>query len=558
MRYLPSLLVLFLACTTVGTLFYARTAIREGEMAMRSALGASRARIIGQLFVEALVLASLAAALGLIAADRTLRWGIASVADGKGGLPFWMTPGLEITTILYAGSLAVAGAAMLSLLPALRVTRTRLQPHLMNLGAGGSTLRFGRVWTTAMIAQVALTAIAIPVGIEGAGQAIRRVRIHAQFPSQEYFTARLELDRTVGEDMSAFEERRARTYARLQPLIAEEPDVVAVTFSDRVPGASLAINRTASIEIPSHAGPAFQTGFATLSVGPDFFEAFARPIVAGRGFHGGDFSPAARTVIVNEAFVRGVVQRGIASPLGVRLRYASESGVSAAEPSAAAEASADKPFEIVGVVQDLGLDPGEQGDEPAYVFHAASAATVSPLTVNVRLRGNPATMAPRLPVIAAGVDGGLSVLEARPLGESIWQRDYWMVAPVAAWAGVSALVLFLSAMGLFSLMSISVSRRTREIGVRMALGANPRHVLARIVAQAMALMGSGVAAGGGIVLLSVALGSGPTGRPAEDVVPFAAWIAVTSAVMLGAGLLACIEPARRALRINPIDALRDA
>ena len=200
LMYLPSLLVLLLACTTVGTLFYARTAIREGEMAMRSALGASRARIIGQLFVEALVLASIAAAVGLIAADRTLRWGIESVAEGKGGVPFWMTPGLEITTILYAGGLAVAGAAMLSLLPALRVTRTRLQSHLMNLGAGGSTLRFGRVWTTAMIAQVALTAIAIPVGIEGASQAIRRVRIHAQFPSHEYFTARLELDRPAGEE----------------------------------------------------------------------------------------------------------------------------------------------------------------------------------------------------------------------------------------------------------------------------------------------------------------------------------------------------------------------
>jgi len=161
-------------------------------------------------------------------------------------------------------------------------------------------------------------------------------------------------------------------------------------------------------------------------------------------------------------------------------------------------------------------------------------------------------------VIAADVDAGLSVPEARPLAEWIWQRESSLVTSVAAGAGVSGLVLFLSAMGLFSLMSISVSRRTREIGVRMALGANPRHVLARIAAQAMALMGSGVAAGGGIVLLSVALGSGPTGRPAEDVVSFAAWIAVTSAVMLGAGLLACIEPARRALRINPIDALRDA
>jgi putative ABC transport system permease protein len=559
LMYLPSLLVLFLACTTVGTLFYARTAIREGEMAMRSALGASRARIIGQLFVEALVLASIAAAVGLIAADRTLRWGIEVVAEGKGGVPFWMTRGLDVTTILYAAGLAVVGAAMVSLLPALRVTRARLQSHLMNLGAGGSTLRFGRVWTTAIIAQVTLTAIAIPSGIEGASQAMLRVRIHAQFPSHEYFTARLELDRPAGEDtMSAFKQRRARTYARLEQQIAQEPDVVAVTFTDRQPGGSLPINRTASVEIPSGVGPSFQTGVATSSVGPGFFEAFDRPIIAGRGFHGGDFSPAARTVIVNEAFVRGFVQRGIASPLGARLQYASESGVSAAEPSAAAEASADKPYEIVGVVRDLGLDPSEQGDEAAYVFHAASAATVSPLVMTVRLRGNPATLAARLPVIATGVDAGLSVLEARSLDESIWQRDFWMVAPVAAWAGVSALVLLLSAMGLFALMSISVSRRTREIGVRMALGANPRHVLARIVGHAMVLMGSGVAAGGGLVLLAVALGGGPTNRPADDVVSFAVWIAVTSAVMLGAGLLACVEPAQRAVRIDPIDALRDA
>jgi putative ABC transport system permease protein len=399
LMYLPSLLALLLACTTVGTLFYARTAIREGEMAMRSALRASRARIIGQLFVEALVLTSIAAAVGLIAADRTLRWGIEAVADGKGGVPFWMTPGLEITTILYSGGLAVAGAVLVSLLPALRVTRTRLQPYLMNLGAD-STLRFGRVWTTAMVTQVALTAIAIPSGIEGASQAIRRVRIHAQFPSHEYFSARLEFDRPAGEAMtSAFEERRARTYARLEQQIAEEPGVVAVTFADRVPGASFQIERTAAVEIPSGASPAFQTSFATSSVGPGFFEAFDRPIIAGRGFHGGDFSPAARTAIVNEAFVRGFVQRGIASPLGARLRYSSESGVSGAEP----------PFEIVGVVRDLGLDPGEQGDEAAYVFHAASAATVSPLIMSVRLRGNPATLAARLPLIAADVDAAKSI-----------------------------------------------------------------------------------------------------------------------------------------------------
>jgi putative ABC transport system permease protein len=548
LMYLPSLLVLFLACATVGTLFYARTAIREGEMAMRSALGASRARIISQLFVEALVLASIAAAVGLIAADRTLRWGIEAVAESNGGVPFWMTPRIDITTMVYAFGLAIVGAAMVSLLPALRVTRARLQSHLTNLGVGGSTLRFGRVWTTAMIVQVALTAIAIPIGIEGAHQAMLTLQVHAQFPSHEYFTARLELDRPASDERTtAFEQRRARAYARLEQQIGEDPDVVAVTFADRAPGGSLPMFRTATVDSQTGTGPAFQTGFAASSVGPGFFEAYNRPIAAGRGFNGGDFSPAARTVIVNETFARGLAQHGIASPLGAHLRYASESGVSTEEP----------PFEIVGVVRDLGLDPGEQGDETAYVFHAASAATVSPLIMSVRLRGKSAMLAARLPAIAARVDAGLSLLEARPLDESIWERDFWKVAPVAASAGVSALVLFLSAMGLFSLMSISVSRRTREIGVRLALGANPRHVLTRILSHAMILMGSGVAAGGGMVLLAVGLGGGPSGRPADDLASFVVWIGITSAVMLSAGLLACIEPARRALGINPIDALRD-
>ena len=127
------LLVLIIACMSVGTLVYARTATREGEIAVRSALGASRARIIGQLFVEALVLASVAAAVGLVAADRALTWVIENCQQATGGAPFWMTPGLKLSTILYAGGLAVVSAAMLSFLPALKVTRARVQPHLANL-----------------------------------------------------------------------------------------------------------------------------------------------------------------------------------------------------------------------------------------------------------------------------------------------------------------------------------------------------------------------------------------------------------------------------------------
>ena len=547
LRNLPVLLVLAIACLSVGTLVYARTATREGEIAIRSALGAGRARILGQLFVEALVLTSVAAPVGLIAADRALAWGIESVNRASGGAPFWMTPGLKLSTILYAGGLAVVAAAMLSLLPALKVTRARLQPHLANLGTGGATLRFGRVWTGAMIVQVALTAIGIPVALESVSQTMRKLQIRAQFPSREYLAARIDVDRPFAEETApAFEARRERMFAELQRRIAQEPGVVAITFADFVPG-TLSRTRRAEVASSSGAEPAYDDEFRTSAVGPGFFEAFDRPIVAGRAFHGGDFSPAARTVIVNEAFVRGFLQSGgSGSALGARLRYVRP------------DRSAHSWLEIVGVVRDFGLDPDDNGHEQAYVFHAASAGTMSPLVMSVRMGGNPGPLAARLPVIAAAVDARVLVQESQPLNEWVRQRDMSLIVTVGAQVAVTALVLFLSALGIFSLVSISVSRRTREIGLRAALGANPRNLLAGILSRAVVLMGSGIAAGGVFLLLSVALGQGPSGRPAEDVPLFAVYLAMTSVVMLAACLLACIGPAGRALRINPIEALREA
>jgi putative ABC transport system permease protein len=540
----PVLLVLVLACMNVGTLVYARTATREGEIAVRSALGASRARVVGQLFVEALVLASIAAAIGLIGADRIVTFLTEAFNKASGGVPFWITPGLKRSTILYAGGLAVASAAMLSLVPALKATRARVQSHLANLGAGGATLRFGRVWTTAMIAQVALTAIAIPSAIESASQTIRNIGIRAEFPSREYLAARLDLDRPSHDEATpALEERRAQTYGELERRIAQEPGVVAVTFADSLPG-TLPRERVAHVE-SSPGGPVYESQLRTIAVGPRFFEVFDRPVVAGRDFHEGDRSPAARTVIVNETFARDFLRSvGSGSPVGARLRYA--------ESTARADAAPVAPwFEIVGVVRDFGLTPDDAGNERSYVFRAASPETLSPLAMSVRARGNPAPLVARLPFIAADVDAELSVQEAWTLDEWIRRRDADSMGQAGAVAGVTTLVLLLSAMGIFSLMSVSVSRRTREIGLRAALGARPRHVLAGILSHAMVLMGSGITAGSVVLLFFVWYWE-------EDLGLFAGWVAVTSAVMLSACLLACIGPATRALRINPIEALREA
>jgi putative ABC transport system permease protein len=546
MRSLPVLLVLIIACVSVGTLVYARTAIREREIAVRTALGATRARIIGQLFVEALVLASVAAAVGVIAADRAVLWVIENFNRASGGVPFWITPGLKLSTILYAAGLAAVSAVMLSLLPALKATRAGLQSHLANLGAGGATLRFGHVWTGAMIVQVTLTAIGIPVALEGVSEARRNANIRAAFPSREYVAARVDVSRTFDDETTpAFEARRARTLAELQRRIAQEPGVVAVTFANRVPGSG-ASERRGQVESSVGAAPQVETS----TVGPGFFETFDRPIVAGRAFHEGDRSPGARTVIVNEAFVREFSRSaGRGSPIGTRLRYAASS----ARPDAS---TAEPWFEIVGVVRDMGLDPDDLGDEKAFVFHTASADTVSPFVVSVRVRGNPATLAARLPFMAADVDASLLVGESRSMDD--WIRDGSLISTVATQAAIPALGLFLSAMSIFSLVSVTVSRRMREIGVRAALGASPRHLLAGLLSRAMVLMGSGITAGGALLLWAVARGNGPSGRPAEDVGHFAVWLGVTSAVMLAACLLACIGPARRALRINPADALREA
>jgi cell division protein FtsX len=212
----------------------------------------------------------------------------------------------------------------------------------------------------------------------------------------------------------------------------------------------------------------------------------------------------------------------------------------------------------VGVVRDFGLDPDDSGNEEPYVFHTASPDTASPFVTILRVRGgNPATFAARLPFTAAGVDAGLLVAESRSMDDSIRARDEDLIWTVGAGAGVTLLGLLLSAMTIFSLVSVTVSRRRREIGVRAALGATPRHLLAGILSRAIVLIGSGVMAGGALLLIAVALGQGPSGRRAEDGAQFAVWLGMTSPVMLAACLLACIGPARRALRISPSDALKE-
>ena len=539
--YGPVGLVLLIACANVGTLIYARTATRDAEISMRYALGATRARIVTQLFVEALVLASVSAVVGLVFANWALKFGLnAFYSTQPTGMPFWLDPGLAPTTGVFAAVLTVAGAAILGVLPGLKATGRNAQAQLRNLGSGGATLRFGAVWTGAMIAQVALTVICIVPAIGISEESWRDRAIRSRFPADQYLAVEIDMDPSAA--MSAAEESPAalaahaqKTYRELERRIAEEPGVRSVTFADRLPGMGVAL-RSAEVEVTPSAAPLVVGTMWTAAVGPNFFQSFEIPVLAGRDFHDGDRIAAPAHVIVNEAFARRFFNGG--SPVGSRVRFAT---ANASEPW----------FEIVGMVRDVGMTPTDLGEAP-YVFRPASLGTTSPIVMGVRTAGDHVALAQQVRRIAARIDPGLRLGEVGSLDDLAWRVDLPQMVLAGTFATVVALGLFLSAAGIFSLMSVSISRRTREIGLRAALGASHSRILLGVLRRALLLVGSGVAIGNAVIVAIVYL--------SEEVgLGFLAnALLATSSIMMTVGLLACIQPARRALRIHPTDALREA
>ena len=208
-------------------------------------------------------------------------------------------------------------------------------------------------------------------------------------------------------------------------------------------------------------------------------------------------------------------------------------------------------MEIVGVVGDIGMTPTDHGEAP-YLFRATTPAAASTLVLGVRVAGDAKALAPRVREIATALDPGLRLSDLHSLDDLVWQEDVAMVVGAVAVIAVVSLGLFLSAAGIYALMAVSVARRTREIGLRAALGASRAALLRSVVYRAAALVGSGVLAGNGLLLFFAWLSAEVS--VARMVPPLLG----TSAVMLTVGMLACIAPARRALRIQPIDALKES
>jgi hypothetical protein len=205
--------------------------------------------------------------------------------------------------------------------------------------------------------------------------------------------------------------------------------------------------------------------------------------------------------------------------------------------------------EIVGVVTDLGmLFPADWGGA-AYIYRAASAAELDPVVVAVRVAGDAAPLAPRAAALARQVDGGLHLRDIVTLDDIVAQEHVRMVVGSVVFGSVLVVALVFSAASLYALMAVAVQRRTREIGIRIALGANPWRVLRTVFARAGRQLGGGIIAGNSLILLLAWRADSLTADLLVSSV-------ITSVIMAAVGVLACAAPARRALRVQPTEALR--
>jgi peptidoglycan/xylan/chitin deacetylase (PgdA/CDA1 family) len=413
-----------------------------------------------------------------------------------------------------------------NLLPGLKSTGRGLQADLRRLGSGAS-VRLGRAWTALIVAQVAVAVTVLPTAVYLGFDAVRMAAVRTTFPAHEFLTAGLGLAVPVRPGMDGEDYRRVtatRFAVRLPELerrLEAEPTVAGVTFEGRLP------DRGPGIEIEGAPGPAKAGTYRVPSTGvaTGYFELLGARVLAGRGFRASDTGEAGGGLIVNEAFVRTLLDGGTGK--GVPGPW----------------------LEIVGVVEDLQASELDREWAPPAVYYAVAPGQLQAADLLVRVRSGEADdFAPRLRRITAALDPELRLVSVENL--ATLRNPRLLASIVAAVLLLLVTVVLLSAAGIHALMSLTVTRRRREIGIRAALGAHPGRLLAGIFSRAAGQLGLGALAG---VLLGGALlhGNDATARAA---VTCLGGIVV---LMLAAGLVAALGPARRGLAIQPMEALRE-
>lgn len=510
--------LLVVVAVNLAILFYARTVTRLGEIAVRTALGASRRRILAQLFVEASVLSVISAAAGLLLAAATLDW-LRIMVTSLEQIPFWITFDLSSGTVMYALGLAAVAAVIVGVVPGFKTTGVRLDVNLRALG-GGTGLRLGRMWTSLIVAQVAVAVTILPVALYVVSEVARMQTSEPGFAADALVIAKV--DRRHGE---------------LTRRVQAEPRVSAVTFSSAIPG--YAGDREIEFKDDATNQRFGIDEVTTMSVDLGLFDAYEATILAGRSFSSADLGTS--SVIVNLAFAREFFDDR--TVLGQRFSFVRRE-------ASQSETNLES-FQIVGMVSDFPnftITPGVTGTPT--IYRPAAPQEIASAIMSVRFNGAaPADFVGRLRQIGAEVDATVPLRDVTLLSDFYYRnRSLWRLVSWAL-AMVTLSVLLLSAAGIYALLSFTVAQRTREIGIRTALGGNPRRILAGIFGRVLRQISLGVLVGS--VMSAVVLTA--TNLSLQRAVLL---LLAVAAVILGVGMAAAVGPARRSLRMPAMEALR--
>ena len=538
-------IILLIACANVAGLMLARSAARRKEMAVRLALGSGRVRIIRQLLTESLMLSAVGGALGIFFAY----WGahlIVSFVSTNQTRALGFAAGLDMRVLAFTALISLITGIIFGVAPAFRSARIDLTPTLKEgFGVSASVAqdkgRWFSVGNALVVAQVALAIVVLV----GAGLLVRTLRnlrsIDVGFDSHNLVV--FEIDPSI----AGYKDTQIDSFYRdLQGRLSETPGVKSVSFSS-VPllSGALMINGFHWPGTPQDR----QSEANILPVGPDFFHTMQIPIYGGRGFTPSDYviaasnrddtnsSSAPTPVIVNQAFVAKYL--GKENPLGKQF------GESAGDENGPKSSG----YEIVGVVRDAKYSTLRQ-EITATMYVPQSGM---PASFEVRTAADPQVLLPAIRRVVADLNANIPIFrittESEQIDRLLFQER--LIARLSAFFGLLALLL--ACIGLYGLLSYEVSRRTREIGIRMALGAQERDVLRLVVKQGLTLALVGAVAGIAVGLaVTRYLTSMLYGVHANDPLT----IALVAGLLCLVALAACYVPARRATRVDPLVALR--
>jgi predicted permease len=531
--------VLLVASANVAILQLTRAILRTKEVAARLALGAGRTRVVIQSLAEAAVLSAAGALGGLLIAHFRIKE-FNEALQSAPMIPFWLDVKLDGASLLVVLGLTILSSLMSGSLPALNASRTDLA-EVLKSESGGSLGPRLRGFSRGLV----IVELALSCGIlVGAGLMIKTVveldKMSFAFATRDVLTLRVNLERTEYPDRESVIGFCSEIVTRLRG----KPGVEAVALTTYLPGMG---SGSASFIIEGKTEAQKDHGIETRfsAVSPDFFDTFAVRLLDGRPFRPSDDQNAARVAIVNQSWVERYLPDE--NPLGKRLR---QSGLGSKAPP--------ESWTIVGVSPDLAMNRRRPGtgfveEDSAGLYVPMAQSPSGWMGIAIRTGRPPMSLAEVVRAEIEAVAPGQPAFEFNSLDRAIADQNvyYWLISDGFSLLGLAA--LFLASIGLYGIMSSSVNRRRQEIGVRVAMGAEPRNVLGLILKQGMIQLCLGIALG-----LCLAVGfAGMLEVTLFQVQPWDPFVFVSIVLaLLVAGTAACIIPARRATRVDPVAVLR--